>query len=45
MATGWCVTNTLLKEEVWCCTRDEGMLFYARAGRGIPGAPYEGGDR
>jgi hypothetical protein len=24
MASGWCVTNTLLKEEVWCCTRDEG---------------------
>jgi hypothetical protein len=21
---GRCVTNTLLKEEVWCCTRDEG---------------------
>ena len=24
VASGWCVTNTLLKEEVWCCTRDEG---------------------
>ena len=24
MASGRCVTNTLLKEEVWCCTRDEG---------------------
>ena len=24
MASGWCVTNTFLKEEVWCCTRDEG---------------------
>jgi hypothetical protein len=24
VAFGRCVTNTLLKEEVWCCTRDEG---------------------
>ena len=24
MAFGRCVTNTSLKEEVWCCTRDEG---------------------
>src|SRR5436309_7734106 len=24
MASRWCVTNTLLKAEVWCCTRDEG---------------------
>jgi len=24
MASGRCVTNTSLKEEVWCCTRDEG---------------------
>ena len=24
MVSGWCVTNTFLKEEVWSCTRDEG---------------------
>jgi len=24
MASGRCVTNTFLKEEMWCCTRDEG---------------------
>ena len=24
MAFGRCVTNTFLKEEMWCCTRDEG---------------------
>ena len=33
-----CVTNTLLKEEVWCCTRDEGRPLEA-SGQARPQTP------
>src|ERR1700724_2319016 len=36
MAPRWCVTDTLLKEEVWCCTRDEGRApRRRRSGAGV----------
>jgi hypothetical protein len=35
---GRCVTNTLLKEEVWCCTRDEGRPLEA-SGQARPQTP------
>src|SRR5580704_19234263 len=38
MASGWCVTNTFLKEEVWCCTRDEGRPLEA-SGQARPQTP------
>ena len=38
MASGWCVTNTFLKEEVWCCTRDEGGPLEA-SGQARPQTP------
>jgi len=38
MAPRWCVTNTLLKEEVWCCTRDEGRPLEA-SGQARPQTP------
>jgi hypothetical protein len=36
MAFGRCVTNTLLKEEVWRCTRDEGRSLGVWIGRLAP---------
>ena len=38
MAYGRCVTNTFLKEEVWCCTRDEGGPLEA-SGQARPQTP------
>jgi hypothetical protein len=38
MAPRRCVTNTLLKEEVWCCTRDEGRPLEA-SGQARPQTP------
>ena len=31
VASGWCVTNTFLKEEMWSCTRDEGWPLEVRS--------------
>jgi hypothetical protein len=39
MAPRRCVTNTLLKEEVWCCTRDEGRPCESAAKRDPAPAP------
>src|SRR5437868_15416747 len=38
LASRRCVTNTRLKEEVWCCTRDEGRPLEA-SGQARPQTP------